>query len=138
MKLVRYGAKGAEKPGLIDEAGQLRDLSGEVDGFPPAPDDLRAARAAVAARCCDAAGGRGRSAARPAARAHRPLHRDRPELCRPRGGIGHAGPGRAGALLQGAELDLRPERRRDHPEGLAETRLGGGARLRDRHAAPPM
>lgn len=31
MKLVRYGAIGAEKPGLIDEDGVLRDLSGEVD-----------------------------------------------------------------------------------------------------------
>ncbi len=27
MKLVRYGEKGAEKPGLIDKSGQLRDLS---------------------------------------------------------------------------------------------------------------
>ncbi len=35
MKLVRYGAKGAEKPGLIDAAGQIRDLSGEVDDFRP-------------------------------------------------------------------------------------------------------
>ena len=33
MKLVRYGPKGAEKPGLIDAAGQLRDLSGEVADF---------------------------------------------------------------------------------------------------------
>lgn len=31
MKLVRYGAPGAEKPGLIDDGGTLRDLSGEVD-----------------------------------------------------------------------------------------------------------
>jgi 2,4-diketo-3-deoxy-L-fuconate hydrolase len=30
MKLVRYGAKGAEKPGLIDRAGQLRDLSAQI------------------------------------------------------------------------------------------------------------
>ena len=30
MKLVRYGAKGAEKPGLIDKSGQLRDLSAQV------------------------------------------------------------------------------------------------------------
>ena len=35
MKLVRYGAKGAEKPGLIDANGQLRDLSGEVEDFRP-------------------------------------------------------------------------------------------------------
>lgn len=30
MKLVRFGPQGAEKPGLIDEEGQLRDLSGIV------------------------------------------------------------------------------------------------------------
>jgi 2,4-didehydro-3-deoxy-L-rhamnonate hydrolase len=30
MQLVRYGAAGAEKPGLIDSSGQLRDLSGET------------------------------------------------------------------------------------------------------------
>ncbi len=30
MKLVRYGASGAEKPGLLDEAGRIRDLSGEI------------------------------------------------------------------------------------------------------------
>ncbi|MDH6257111.1 fumarylacetoacetate hydrolase family protein [Bradyrhizobium sp. BR13661] len=30
MKLVRYGDKGAEKPGLIDKSGQLRDLSAHV------------------------------------------------------------------------------------------------------------
>ncbi|HEY9321279.1 MAG TPA: fumarylacetoacetate hydrolase family protein [Achromobacter sp.] len=28
MKLMRYGAKGAEKPGLIDAQGKVRDLSG--------------------------------------------------------------------------------------------------------------
>ncbi len=41
MKLVRYGRAGAEKPGLIDEAGTLRDLSHVVkditaDGLSPA------------------------------------------------------------------------------------------------------
>jgi 2-keto-4-pentenoate hydratase/2-oxohepta-3-ene-1,7-dioic acid hydratase in catechol pathway len=30
MKLLRYGAKGAEKPALIDAQGQMRDLSGEL------------------------------------------------------------------------------------------------------------
>jgi 5-carboxymethyl-2-hydroxymuconate isomerase len=35
MKLVRYGAAGAERPGLIDSEGRLRDLSGvvaDIDG----------------------------------------------------------------------------------------------------------
>ena len=31
MKLLRYGKNGAEKPGLLDGAGQLRDLSAHVD-----------------------------------------------------------------------------------------------------------
>lgn len=30
MKLLRYGNVGAEKPGLLDDSGQLRDLSGHV------------------------------------------------------------------------------------------------------------
>ncbi len=30
MKLVRYGERGAEKPGMIDTNGDLRDLSGEI------------------------------------------------------------------------------------------------------------
>jgi 2,4-didehydro-3-deoxy-L-rhamnonate hydrolase len=41
MKLVRYGAIGHEKPGLIDKSGQLRDLSSHVkdlngDAYSPA------------------------------------------------------------------------------------------------------
>jgi 2-keto-4-pentenoate hydratase/2-oxohepta-3-ene-1,7-dioic acid hydratase in catechol pathway len=30
MKLVRFGAAGTEKPGLVDKAGKIRDLSGHV------------------------------------------------------------------------------------------------------------
>ncbi len=30
MKLLRYGALGAEKPGALDEAGNIRDLSGVI------------------------------------------------------------------------------------------------------------
>jgi 2,4-didehydro-3-deoxy-L-rhamnonate hydrolase len=43
MKLVRYGAVGAEKPGLIDKSGQLRDLSahvGDLNGAAYAPASL--------------------------------------------------------------------------------------------------
>ena len=35
MKLVRYGDAGAEKPGLIDSGGALRDLSGKIDDIAP-------------------------------------------------------------------------------------------------------
>ena len=31
MKLVRYGRPGAEKPGVIDDAGRIRDLSDHID-----------------------------------------------------------------------------------------------------------
>ncbi|ODT06907.1 MAG: ureidoglycolate lyase [Mesorhizobium sp. SCN 65-20] len=31
MKLLRYGPKGNEKPGILDSAGRVRDLSGVVD-----------------------------------------------------------------------------------------------------------
>src|SRR5439155_3114678 len=36
MKLVRYGRAGAEKPGLIDTDGKLRDLSRVVKDITPA------------------------------------------------------------------------------------------------------
>jgi 2-keto-4-pentenoate hydratase/2-oxohepta-3-ene-1,7-dioic acid hydratase in catechol pathway len=44
MKLVRYGAKGAEKPGLVDKSGQLRDLSAHIrdlDGEAYSPASLK-------------------------------------------------------------------------------------------------
>lgn len=44
MKLVRYGPKGGEKPGLVDDAGHVRDLSdhvGDIAGEVLAPDRLR-------------------------------------------------------------------------------------------------
>jgi 2,4-diketo-3-deoxy-L-fuconate hydrolase len=33
MKLVRFGTPGSEKPGLVDAAGKIRDLSGQVADF---------------------------------------------------------------------------------------------------------
>lgn len=35
MKLVRYGAAGKEKPGLIDQEGKIRDLSGIITDIGP-------------------------------------------------------------------------------------------------------
>ena len=35
MKLCRYGAAGAEKPGLIDADGRIRDLSAHVADIDP-------------------------------------------------------------------------------------------------------
>lgn len=36
MKLLRYGPKGQEKPGMLDDQGQVRDLSGYVSDITPA------------------------------------------------------------------------------------------------------
>ncbi len=47
MKLVRYGPKGREKPGLIDADGKLRDLSakiGDIDGAALSPASLNKLR----------------------------------------------------------------------------------------------
>ncbi len=52
MKLVRYGEAGAEKPGLIDGSGALRDLSGEIDDITP---DVLAPAALDRLRTLDAA-----------------------------------------------------------------------------------
>jgi 2,4-diketo-3-deoxy-L-fuconate hydrolase len=44
MKLLRYGPAGAEKPGLMDSSGTIRDLSGHIADITPAelsPDNLR-------------------------------------------------------------------------------------------------
>jgi ureidoglycolate lyase len=35
MRLLRYGPKGAEKPGLLDAGGRIRDLSGKVADITP-------------------------------------------------------------------------------------------------------
>jgi len=35
MKLLRYGPKGKEKPGLLDSGGKIRDLSGKIDDLGP-------------------------------------------------------------------------------------------------------
>jgi 2-keto-4-pentenoate hydratase/2-oxohepta-3-ene-1,7-dioic acid hydratase in catechol pathway len=36
MKLVRHGAKGRERPGIVDSAGGIRDLGGVCEDFGPA------------------------------------------------------------------------------------------------------
>ena len=44
MKLLRYGNKGFERPGMLDEAGKLRDLSGvvpDIAGAVLSPDSLK-------------------------------------------------------------------------------------------------
>ena len=36
MRLLRYGPRGAEKPGLLDSQGRIRDLSREIPDINPA------------------------------------------------------------------------------------------------------
>lgn len=71
MKLLRYGRAGAEKPGLIDEDGTVRDLSRVVKDITPAilsPAGLKRLRAVKTARL--------------------PVVRGRPRLGCPLSGIG--------------------------------------------------
>ena len=44
MKLLRYGPVGREKPGLLDSAGVIRDLSGRIPDL--TPDQLAPAKLA--------------------------------------------------------------------------------------------
>jgi 2-keto-4-pentenoate hydratase/2-oxohepta-3-ene-1,7-dioic acid hydratase in catechol pathway len=53
MKLLRYGAVGAEKPGLLDGEGRIRSLAGVLDDL--TPDALSPSRLQQIAKCsCDA------------------------------------------------------------------------------------
>ena len=86
MKLVRYGAIGQEKPGLIDKSGQLRDLSAQVkdlNGEAYAPASL-AKLAGLDAAKLPAVDGKPRLGA--PVTAHLEIRRHRPQLCRSRQG----------------------------------------------------
>jgi len=48
MRLLRYGPKGREKPGLLDKQGRIRDLSKTIDDI--TPDTLAPARLRALAR----------------------------------------------------------------------------------------
>ena len=100
MKLVRFGAKGSEKPGLVDADGKVRDLAGhvaDITGETLAPKSL-----AKLARSIRVAAARARRRpSRGAGRRNAHLHRHRPQLRRPRQGDGPGDPGRADPLQQG-------------------------------------
>ena len=53
MKLLRYGSKGREKPGFLDEGGRIRDLSEVIEDITPAllaPEQLAELAAIIEAR----------------------------------------------------------------------------------------
>ena len=134
MKLVRYGAKGAEKPGLIDKSGQLRDLSAHVkdlDGEAYAPASLAKL---AGARHLQASRRRRQAALRRAGHRHLEIRRDRPELCRPRQGNRRSPIPTEPIFFIKANTSLsRPERRGREAARLHQARLGSRDRRHHRH-----
>jgi 2-keto-4-pentenoate hydratase/2-oxohepta-3-ene-1,7-dioic acid hydratase in catechol pathway len=119
MKLVRYGAPGREKPGMIDAKGGIRDLSKivpDIAGDVLSPKGLAKLRKLNPDKL--------------------PLVKGKPRIgpCVAKTGnfiaIGlnysdHAAePERTDHLQQGGVLHLRPERRHHDAEGLDQARLG--------------
>ena len=54
MKLVRYGAAGREKPGMIDDKGQIRDLSKivpDIAGDALSPKGLASCASSIPTSC---------------------------------------------------------------------------------------
>ena len=133
MKLVRYGAKGAEKPGLIDKSGQLRDLSAHVRDLDGEAYSAGLARQARRAGYLQASRRRRQAALRRAGHRHLEIRRDRPELQRPRQGDRIADPDRADLLHQGQHLAVGPERRGRKAARLHQARLGSRDRHHHRH-----
>ena len=133
MKLVRYGAKGAEKPGLIDKSGQLRDLSAHVkdlDGEAYSPASLAKLAALDASKL--------------------PAVDGKPRFGAPVTGIskfvaiglnyvdhaketGNADSDRADLLPEGQHRAVRPERRGREAARLDQARLGSRDRRHHRH-----
>ena len=136
MKLVRFGAPGAEKPGLVDAQGAVRDLSAARQGHHRRHALAREPRqAAQDRRQVAALAPQGVRLGAPVGRRAQ-LHRRRPQLRRPRQGDRRGDSRRADPVQQAAQLHRRPQRRRDDPQGLDQARLRGRDRLRHRHARP--
>ena len=132
MKLVRYGAIGQEKPGLIDKSGQLRDLSAHVkdlNGEAYAPASL----AKLAGLDRQASRRRRQAPARRARDRHVEIRRDRPELYRPCQGNRKSYSGRADLLPEGQHLAVRPQRQCGEAARLDQARLGSRNRRHHRH-----
>ena len=134
MKLLRYGPQGAEKPGLLDADGKIRDLSGLVGDIGGATlsdegldrlrrlDTSKLPEVDPSVRLGPCVGGTGKF------------------ICIGLNYSDHAAEtgatraARADHLHEGDQRHLRPGRPGDHPARLGEDRLGGRARLRHRQA----
>ena len=123
MKLLRYGEPGSEKSGLLDDKGQIRDLSAAVGDIGPVSCRLPGCRdCGVSSRLT--AGGSKRDAPRSSLRRYRQVHRGRPELLRPRDRIEPAHSEGARPLFKGRQLLLGPNDNVMLPENSVEVRLG--------------
>ena len=133
MKLVRYGAIGQEKPGLIDKSGQLRDLSAQVkdlDGEAFSPASL-AKLAALDPASLPAVSGKPRIGSPVTGMPE--IHRHRPQLYRPRRRSRDADSGRTDHLHEGQHQPVRPERHGREAARLDQARLGSRNRHHHRH-----
>jgi hypothetical protein len=136
VKLVRFGPRGREKPGLIAADGTLRDLSAHVAdiGWNEISDAgqkrLRAIDPASLPKV-------GQAAPRRALHRHFQDRRHRPQLPRPRPRSRHAHPGRTGDVHEGHHLPHRPERRRHPADRQQQARLRGRTRHRHRPRNAP-
>ena len=135
MKLLRYGPQGAEKPGLLDAGGKIRDLSGlvgDIGGATLSDEGLDRLRKLDTAKLpeVDPSVRLGPCVAGPASSSASasttPTTPPRPAL-RSR---------RADHLHEGDQRDRGPNDDVIIPRGSVEDRLGGRARRRHRQAAP--
>ena len=104
MKLVRYGAPGREKPGMLDAQGRIRDLSKivpDIAGEALSPKGLAKMRKLKLDKLPLV---RRHAALGPCVGERRQFHRHRAQLCRPRRRNRHADPEGADHLQQGADL----------------------------------
>ena len=131
MKLLRYGPRARKSP--------VCSIATARSATSPARSATSTARRCRRPRSTGCAGSTRRPcrwypARRGSARASAGVEdrRDRPQLPAACRGGRRADPQGADLLHEGDLVDLRPERRRDDPEGLAEDRLGGRARHRHR------
>ena len=109
MKLVRFGPRGREKPGIIDAKGRIRDLSkvvGDLAGEGLSPKSLAKIRKAPIDKL-PLVNGNPRLGA--CVGGGRQFHRHRAQLFGPCRRGRHADPEGADHLQQGDDLHLRTE-----------------------------
>ena len=137
MKLVRFGAAGAERPGLVNADGSIADLSTVYPGCSPAPrshaESLAKLRALDASQTTARAD---RRAPRPCVGGRRQVHRHRSQLRRSCRRNRRQDPERAHRVHEGHELHRRSQRHGAEAARLDQDGLGSRARRghRQRHA----